>query len=82
MSSPRSSGALGLLDSPSEVGPSRVLVMSRISINREVTSLFITHSLTLSCSAIAEEEEGSRARRKRLLLSGDHLIFWGFYLLC
>ena len=32
-------------------GPNRVLVMSGISINREVTSLFITHSLTLSCSA-------------------------------
>ena len=26
--SPRSLGALGLLDSPSEVGPSRVLIMS------------------------------------------------------
>ena len=35
--------ALGLLDSLSEVGPSRVLVMPGRSINREVTSLFSTH---------------------------------------
>ena len=76
--SPHSFVALGLLDSPREVGPSRVLVMPGISINREVTSLFITHSLTLSCSAIAEEEEDTGAGRKRLLLSGDHLTIFGF----
>ena len=53
--------------------------MSGISINREVTSLFITDSLTLSCSAIAKEEEDTGAIRKRQLLSGDHLTILGFY---
>ena len=52
--------------------------MSRISINRELASLFSTHSLTLSCSTYLRKKKTLGQGRKRLLLSGGHLTVLGF----
>ena len=53
--------------------------MSGISINRELASLFITHSFKLSCSAYMRKRKTLGKGRKRLLLSGDHIIIFGFH---
>ena len=55
--------------------------MLGISINREVTSLFNTHSSTLSYSAYMRKRKTLGQRRKRLLLLGDHLTILGVLLL-
>ena len=53
--------------------------MSRISINRELASLFSTHSLTLSCSAYYEEEEDTGSRKKEVTTVGrSSYCFGGF----
>ena len=49
--------------------------MLGISINREVTSLFITHLIHTQVWNIVEEEKDTQARGKSLLLLGDHLTF-------
>ena len=69
--------ALGLLDSPRDVVSSKKLLseddmlertlIEQKNINRERSSLFITHSLGLM------SEREVVAARERLLLSGDHL---------
>ena len=48
------------------------------SINRELSSLFIIHSLTLSCSAYLRKRKTLGKGRNRLLLSRDHLTVLGF----
>ena len=54
------------------------LVKSGISINRQLSSLFIRHSLTLNCSTQLRKIKTLGQGRKRLLLSGDHLTILGF----
>ena len=57
--------------------PQQVIVKSRIIINRESASLFITHSLTLGCSAQLRKKKTLRLGRKRLLMLEDHLTIFG-----
>ena len=61
--------------------PQQVIVKSGISINRERSSLFITHSLTLSCSAQLRKNKLLGLKRKRLLLSRYHLTVFAALLL-
>ena len=52
----------------------------RISINRELASLFNTrYSLTLSCSTYPRKRKTLGQGRKRLLMSRDHLTVFGFH---
>ena len=53
--------------------------MLGISINREVTSLFIIHLIHTQLERIAEEEKDTWARGKSLLLSRDCLTVFGFH---
>ena len=53
--------------------------MSGISINREVTSLFITHLIHTQLQHIAEEEKDTGERGKSLLLLRDCLTIFGFH---
>ena len=53
--------------------------MSGISINRDLASLFNTHSSTLSCSAYLRKRKTLGQGRKSLLLSGNHLSVFGFH---
>ena len=46
-------------------------------IDRDASSLFIIHSLTVSCSTYLRKKKILGLGRKRLLLSRVHLIFWG-----
>ena len=54
--------------------------MSRISINKEVTSLFIIHLIHTQLQRIAKEEKDIGARGKSLLLLGYCLTVLGFTL--
>ena len=61
--------------------PQQGLVKSRISINRELASLFITQSLTFICSAYLRKKKTLGLGRKRLLMSRDHLTVLGLFYL-
>ena len=58
--------------------PQLSLVKLGFSINIYLASLFITHSLTLSCSVQLRKKKTLGQGRKRLLLSGDYLTVLGF----
>ena len=51
----------------------------RISINRELDSLFSTHLIHTQVQRIVEKEKDTGARGKRLLPSGDCLTIFGFH---
>ena len=53
--------------------------MSRISINREVTSLFITQLIHTQLQCIAEEEKDTRARKKEVTAVGRSSYYFGFH---
>ena len=54
------------------------LVKSRININKELASLFNTHSLTLSCSAYLRKKKTLGLGRKKVTAFGRSSYYFGF----